>query len=188
MESPARPRTNRGVPESKDLSHAAGRHAAGGVGWACIRPRQRIGPVPGCPEIIVGHRLKGHVRSRDSSGERRGLEPVLPEDRVIVGVPRFPVEIEQGQAAIREAVAGNCKSPINGNRKLHTLIAGTSAAVPGCWGQDQQERSGARMRDKDAAEALSGTGCIEDGGVAAVRGEPPDDPRVGGDGATRPGP
>ena len=41
----------------------------------------------------------------------------------------------------------------------------------------------AQMGDEDGVEAVFGTGCFEDGVVAAVRGESADDPRLGGDGS-----
>lgn len=45
----------------------------------------------------------------------------------------------------------------------------------------------ARMGDEDAAEALSGAGCVEGGAVPALRGEPPNDPRLGRVGRAGPG-
>ena len=61
-------------------------------------------------------------------------------------------------------------------------IARVSAPVHSCWllptGMDR--RTDARMGDKDAVEALSGTKCIEDGVVATLRGDSSDDPQVGG--------
>ena len=46
----------------------------------------------------------------------------------------------------------------------------------------------ARMGDEDVAEALPGTGRLEGGVVATLRGESPDDPRVGRDGSVGSGP
>ena len=39
------------------------------------------------------------------------------------------------------------------------------------------------MGDEDAVEALSGTGCVEGGVIAAIRGKSSDDPALGGRGA-----
>ena len=44
------------------------------------------------------------------------------------------------------------------------------------------------MGDEDVAEVLPGTGRLEGGVVETLRGESPDDPRVGRDGSVGPGP
>ena len=44
------------------------------------------------------------------------------------------------------------------------------------------------MVDEDVAEALPGTGGLEGRVVETLRGESPDDPRVGGDGSDGSGP
>ena len=77
-------------------------------------------------------------------------------------------------------VGGNCKFPIRGNRKPHTLLVGGGRPAFHAVVETNSEEAGpdARMGDEDAAEALSGTGRLEGGVGEALRGESPDAPRV----------
>ena len=52
----------------------------------------------------------------------------------------------------------------------------------------RERGANARMGDEDAAEALSATGRLEGSVGETLRGEPPDDPRMGRDGSVGPGP
>ena len=52
----------------------------------------------------------------------------------------------------------------------------------------RERGANARMGDEDAAEALSATGRLEGRVGETLRGEPPDDPRMGRDGSVGPGP
>ena len=52
----------------------------------------------------------------------------------------------------------------------------------------KERGANARMGDEDAAEALSATGRLEGSVGETLRGEPPDDPRMGRDGSVGPGP
>ena len=92
-------------------------------------------------------------------------------------------------AAQTAGVGGNCKFPIRGNRKPHTLVVGGLCPAFHDVGESNSEGAGAnaRMGDEDAAEALSATGRLEGRVGETLRGEPPDDPRMGRDGSVGPG-
>ena len=87
-------------------------------------------------------------------------------------------------------VGGNSKFPIRGNRKPHTLVVGGLCPAFHDVGESNSEGAGGKCTDgnEDAAEALSATGRLEGRVGETLRGEPPDDPRMGRDGSVEPGP
>ena len=86
------------------------------------------------------------------------------------------------------SAGGDRKFPIYGNPKFLTFglsFKEHRAALLQGW-QSGTRRADVRMGDPEVVEALSGPGRLEDGVVAALRGEPPDNPPLDRDGDLKP--
>ena len=134
---------------------------AAGRGHGGIRPageRGQAGPVDG-----VGQPVDGMPRAANGTDEMRRT------GGVVAATVNFPF------------VATKSCTPwwLAGSAPRSTLLTSSTGKERG---------SDARMGDEDVAETLPGPGRLEGRVVETLRGESPDDPRVGRDGAVGPGP
>ena len=118
------------------------------------------------------------------------LDACLTTDVGIGIVRHAQAGYDQGKVVANgDGVGGNCKSLIYGNPKSHSFSLSMTwrRAVLLAKPTERDGRTDARMGDQDVVEALSGTGRLEDGVVAALRGKSWDDPLLAQDGPTGPG-
>ena len=114
-----------------------------------------------------------HGASRHTPNISRCMHPFTTSrtarDRLLVATVKFPFVATE-------------------NRTLWWLAGAALRSTMLTTSTTRERGTDAWMGDEDVAEVLPGTGRLEGGVVETLRGESPDDPRVGRDGSVGPGP